>query len=192
MNTLHDVLSKTVIPADAASILVTDQVLVGKVVKKGPVIYFGEATVDQVLPVKFEIVLGDQSRTVQVSLWNSICTKYFTRISPGLVVAIRCFRLKRNGEVSLNSHPNKAKVSEVDVLAWNDHATERLMVPVVNTIFTASSVMDNAQYRLTTKVEMDKHCCCLGIITFLGRWAYSCFISRISSLGLGCGVKSLW
>ena len=168
---IEEVLSSIIIPEDANSVLVTDEVLIGKVVKKGPVEYYGDVKSNQVLPVQFQVVLADQTRSVKVSFWNSLCTKHFTSLSPGLVVGVRCFRFKRNGEVSLNSNKNPEKASKLDVFTLNDHAIERLMVPVINTIFTASSVMDNASYRLSTKVQMEDHCSCLGIITYLGRYA---------------------
>lgn len=86
--------------------------LVGIVQSKNNIVHYGQPDRANSLPLKFEILLKDQTSSMRVSFWGSACIHYFYTIFPGDAIAIRQFKI--------SSFENKVEV-KVNYNRRSDH-----------------------------------------------------------------------
>jgi hypothetical protein len=68
--------------------------LVGRVVAIGSLNYFGKPSDENPYPINFQLVIGDASKYLSVSVWNSACHLYYNALDIGDIVVVDNYRIK--------------------------------------------------------------------------------------------------
>ncbi|XP_062386636.1 RPA-related protein RADX isoform X2 [Sardina pilchardus] len=90
-----------------------------RILQKSRLIHYGKAEQNCLCPYRAELQVADESASVSVVLWNTVCMEWYRRLHPGMVLRLSRFRVRQSFshrigqnpepdiEISLNSsHPS--------------------------------------------------------------------------------------
>uniref|UniRef100_A0A672Y7V9 RPA-related protein RADX-like n=1 Tax=Sphaeramia orbicularis TaxID=375764 RepID=A0A672Y7V9_9TELE len=138
--------------------------LIGRIVNKSRLMYYGRQDQNCECPYKVELDLVDPSGLVCVVLWNSVCLNWYRRLKPGDVISLSRFKVKQNYrsnthdiEVSVNSRNPRAQIC---VLPESSVLPEDLPPAPEFTFYNSLQLLDRPHGVI---------CDVIGLLTFSGR-----------------------
>nr|XP_020512885.1 RPA-related protein RADX-like [Labrus bergylta] len=138
--------------------------LIVRVINKSHLMYYGKPDRNCDCPYKAVLEASDQTGSVSVVMWNSVCLTWYRCLKPGDIISLRHYRVKQHYqaeiddiEISVNSRNPAARIS---ILPESSVSPE--YVPPVPT------------YSFYNSEELRDHpngdvCDVIGLLTFSGR-----------------------
>ncbi|XP_041965985.1 RPA-related protein RADX [Alosa sapidissima] len=104
-----------------------------RILQKSRLIHYGKAEQNCLCPYRAELQVADESASVSVVLWNTMCMEWYRRLHPGMVLRLSRFRVRESFshrigqnpepdiEISLNSSHPSAIISIVSPVSPEWH-----------------------------------------------------------------------
>ncbi|XP_047441971.1 RPA-related protein RADX isoform X2 [Mugil cephalus] len=138
--------------------------LIVRIINKSHLMYYGRTDRNCECPYKALLEVCDQTGSVCVVLWNSVCLSWYRCLKPGDIMSLRCYRVKRRYqagthdiEISVNSRNPAAQMS---VLAESSISPEYLPPAPPFRFLSSKELVDGPHNSV---------CDVIGLLTFSGR-----------------------
>ncbi|XP_028254791.1 RPA-related protein RADX isoform X2 [Parambassis ranga] len=138
--------------------------LIVRIVNKSHLMYYGRTDRNCECPYKAVLEVCDQTGSVCVVLWNSMCVSWYRCLRPGDIISLRQYRVKPqyhgergDMEVSVNSRNPAARVS---VLPESSVPPERRPPAPAYSFYSSKELLDCRHGAM---------CDVIGLLTFSGR-----------------------
>ncbi|XP_026178016.1 RPA-related protein RADX isoform X2 [Mastacembelus armatus] len=138
--------------------------LIVRIINKSHLMYYGRSHRNCECPYKAVLEVCDQTGTVSVVLWNSVCLSWYRGLKPGDLIGLRRYRVKQQYqaelddiEISVNSRNPAAWIS---VLPESSVLPEYLPPAASYNFYDSKQLLDSPH-----SVECDV----IGVLTFSGR-----------------------
>ncbi|KAL6118163.1 uncharacterized protein ACO6RY_03016 [Pungitius sinensis] len=138
--------------------------LIVRIINKSHLMYYGRRDVNCECPYKAVLEVCDRTGSVCVVLWNSVCLDWYRRLTPGDIINLRRYRVKRRFqaqlddiEISVNSRNPAALIS---VLPESSASPQHLPPAASYSFCNSKELLDRPHGAV---------CDVIGLLTFSGR-----------------------
>ncbi|XP_037832687.1 RPA-related protein RADX isoform X2 [Kryptolebias marmoratus] len=138
--------------------------LIVRIINKSHLMYYGRTDRNCDCPYKVLLQVSDQTGSVCVVLWNSVCVDWYRCLKPGDIISLRRYRVKRHYqaegddiELSVNSRNPAALIS---VLPESSVSPEHLPPAATYSFYSSKDLSERAHSGV---------CDVIGLLAFTGR-----------------------
>ncbi|KAM9414388.1 RPA-related protein RADX [Pholidichthys leucotaenia] len=140
------------------------QNLIVRILNKSHLMYYGKTDRNCECPYKAVLEVADQSGSVSVVLWNSMCVRWYRRLKPGDIISLRQFRVKKHYQAELNdieiSVNSRNPAAQIIVLLESSVSAEFRPPPTSYNFCSSKELLDRPPGSI---------CDIIGLVTFSGR-----------------------
>ncbi|XP_078100730.1 LOW QUALITY PROTEIN: RPA-related protein RADX [Sander vitreus] len=138
--------------------------LIVRIINKSHLMYYGKTERNCECPYKAVLEVCDQTGSVCVVLWNSVCVSWYRRLKPGDIISLRHYRVKQRYQ---------AEPEDIEISVNSRNPTARIAVLPESSV-SSQYVPPAPNYSFYNSLELLERpqgavCDVIGLLTFSGR-----------------------